>query len=60
MFANVLYLESPSGVGFSYGTINNYTSTDASTALNNYNFLQGFFTEYTEFQKNRFYVAGER
>jgi hypothetical protein len=33
--ANIIYLESPSGVGFSYGTNNNYTSGDKETAAGN-------------------------
>ena len=58
-YASIIYLESPSGVGFSYGTTNNYTSGDDSTSLDNYNFLQGFFAEYSEFATQRFYVTGE-
>jgi carboxypeptidase C (cathepsin A) len=58
-WANVVYLESPPGVGFSYGTNNNYSSTDASTAADNYAFLQGFFAEYPEFSTQRFFITGE-
>lgn len=57
-YASFIYLESPSGVGFSYGTTNNYTSGDVTTARDNYNFLQAFFKEYSEFAKQRFYIAG--
>lgn len=59
-FASIIYLESPSGVGYSYGTDNNYTAGDASTAKDNFDFLQGFFAEYNEFSTQRFFVAGER
>ena len=43
--ANVIYVESPCGVGFSYGTNlpSDYETNDNITAVDNYMFLQGFF-----------------
>lgn len=61
--ANVVYLESPKGVGFSY--CDNATkssecvNTDESTAQDAYEFLVSFFTAYPEFKKNKFYITGE-
>ncbi|CAG2116989.1 unnamed protein product [Medioppia subpectinata] len=57
--ANVLYLESPSGTGFSYDDNNNYTNTDESTALDNYLSLESFFIKFPQFKKNEFYITGE-
>jgi serine carboxypeptidase-like clade 1 len=61
--ANVLYLESPKGVGFSY--CDNATkssqcvNTDESTAQDAYEFLVNFFASYPEYKNNKFYITGE-
>merc|ERR1712232_288217 len=59
--ANVIYLEAPCGVGFSYGTNlpADYITNDNITALDNYEFLQGFFDVYDDFSSNEFWVTGE-
>lgn len=58
--ANVLYMEAPAGVGFSYVPgQTQYYADDYSTAINNYNALLSFFQEYTEFASNDFYITGE-
>ena len=43
--ANVLYIDSPCGVGMSYGTNlpADYETNDNVTAVDSYMFLQGFF-----------------
>lgn len=58
--ANIIYLESPIGVGFSYSANPKYTyhSNDSSTATDNYAFLQGWFKKFPEFLTNDFYVTG--
>ena len=56
--ANVLYLESPVGVGFSYDTNSNEIS-DESTADDNYSALQRFFEKFPQFSNNSFYITGE-
>merc|ERR1711934_1046875 len=49
--ANTLYIDSPCGVGFSYGEVpSDMENTDNGTAIDTYTFLQGFFDVYTEFQ----------
>ncbi|CAI5454236.1 unnamed protein product [Caenorhabditis angaria] len=60
-FANVLYLESPHQVGFSYSTTpNDYIYGDDLTASDNYNALVDFFTNiFPEYQKNQFFITGE-
>lgn len=59
LVANVLYLEAPAGVGFSYLPSKNYTTDDNMTALNNYQALLSFFTKFPEFKSNDFYITGE-
>jgi len=59
--ANVIYIDSPCGVGFSYGTNipSDYETNDNITAVDNYMFLQGFFDVYSEFASNDFWITGE-
>ncbi|KAH3763679.1 serine carboxypeptidase [Pelomyxa schiedti] len=58
--ANMIYLEAPAGVGFTYSDDpTDYTTGDDQTALDNYNFLVAWFKLYPEFQGNPFYVSGE-
>ncbi|XAR59136.1 Carboxypeptidase D [Bertholletia excelsa] len=59
--ANILFLESPVGVGFSYSN----TSTDYNklgdnfTALDAYEFLHKWFLKFPSYRTRAFYVAGE-
>lgn len=58
--ANVLYMEAPAGVGFSYTPgQTQYYANDVTTAVNNYYALLSFFEEYAEFSDNEFYISGE-
>jgi len=60
MNSNMIYLEAPAGVGYSYSdNTADYHTNDNKTADDNYQFLLNFFQEFPEFQKNDFYVAGE-
>ncbi|XP_057514100.1 serine carboxypeptidase-like 40 [Actinidia eriantha] len=59
--ANVLFLESPAGVGFSYS---NTTSDferggDKKTASDNYVFLLNWLERYPEYKSRDFYISGE-
>ncbi|KAH9404020.1 hypothetical protein TYRP_014534 [Tyrophagus putrescentiae] len=61
-FANMLYLESPVNVGFSYNSshlaevdmYNDEAATDAK-----YNALVSFFKKFPHLKKNKFYMTGE-
>jgi cathepsin A (carboxypeptidase C) len=57
--ANMLYLEAPAGVGYSYSSDGNYTTNDDETSLNNYVALQYFMNQFSEYSKNSFFITGE-
>ncbi|XP_069757048.1 lysosomal protective protein-like [Narcine bancroftii] len=57
--ANMLYLESPAGVGFSYSDSGDYATNDKQVAENNYLALLDFFRKFPNFTKNAFYIFGE-
>lgn len=59
--ANVLYLESPVAVGFSYSTDDNdyIGQNDNQTAEDNYAFLLSWFDAFDSFKENEFYISGE-
>lgn len=57
--ANMLYLEAPAGVGYSYAEDGNYTTDDDQTAHDNYLALQDFFKKFSKFAKNEFFITGE-
>ncbi|KAG4963366.1 hypothetical protein JHK85_040817 [Glycine max] len=61
LLANVLYLESPAGVGFSYSSNTSFYTlvTDEITARDNLIFLQRWFTEFPEYSKNDIFITGE-
>jgi len=58
--ANMLYIEAPCGVGFSYSnTTSDYTTDDNTTSLDNYNFIQKFLDTFPQYQGRDFWVSGE-
>ncbi|CAN8311970.1 unnamed protein product [Cochlearia groenlandica] len=59
--ANMLFLESPVGVGFSYSnTTSDYQKLDDDfTARDTYTFLCNWFERFPEHKRNTFYIAGE-
>ncbi|XP_034698648.1 serine carboxypeptidase-like 31 [Vitis riparia] len=59
--ANMLFLESPVGVGFSYSnTTSDYEKLgDDFTANDNYAFLHKWFLKFPSYRKRIFYIAGE-
>ena len=59
--ANVLFLESPAGVGFSYSnTTSDYDeSGDSKTAGDNYVFLLNWLERFPEYKGRDFYISGE-
>jgi hypothetical protein len=60
-FANVLYLESPAGVGFSVASDPSLLKTgDRQTALDVVDFLRAFFAAFPSLAGRDFWIAGER
>lgn len=58
--ANLLFVESPAGVGFSYSnTSSDYIVGDNITAADSYTFLQNWFNRFPEYRGHDFYIAGE-
>ncbi|XP_039173920.1 serine carboxypeptidase-like 40 [Eucalyptus grandis] len=59
--ANVLFLESPAGVGFSYSnaTADYRTNGDSKTAEDNYVFLLNWLERFPEYKNRDFYISGE-
>ncbi|GLJ07553.1 hypothetical protein SUGI_0069550 [Cryptomeria japonica] len=61
LLANILFLDSPAGVGFSYSrNKSDYDQNgDAQTAEDNYSFLVNWFNRYPNYKNRDFYIAGE-
>ncbi|XP_057953393.1 serine carboxypeptidase 1-like [Malania oleifera] len=59
--ANVIFLESPAGVGFSYSnTTSDYQRTgDKSTAKDSYTFLVNWLERFPQYKTRDFFIAGE-
>ncbi|KAJ8768682.1 hypothetical protein K2173_023586 [Erythroxylum novogranatense] len=58
--SNLIYVDQPTGTGFSYSTSDSDIRTDEAGVSNDlYNFLQAFFKAHPEFAKNDFYITGE-
>ncbi|KAF5201880.1 Serine carboxypeptidase [Thalictrum thalictroides] len=58
--SNIIYLDSPAGVGLSYSdNLDDYDTGDIKTAADTHTFLLKWFEQYPEFLPNPFYIAGE-
>lgn len=57
--ANVIWIDQPAGVGFSYGDVSEYDSTEKEVGEDMYQFLLSFFEKFSKYKKNDFYVFGE-
>ncbi|KAM7270151.1 hypothetical protein ACFE04_029365 [Oxalis oulophora] len=59
--ANMLYLESPAGVGFSYSTNATFYNSvnDEITARDNLAFLERWFDKFPQYKSRDFFITGE-
>jgi carboxypeptidase C (cathepsin A) len=58
--ANIIYVETPVGVGYSYSDFkDDYKTGDAETALDNYVLIRQFLDRFPERQSNDFYISSE-
>ncbi|CAG2179172.1 unnamed protein product, partial [Oppiella nova] len=57
--ANLLFIEGPAGVGFSYKKDGNYTTDDDESVANTYAALQVFYRRFPAVADSDLYVAGE-
>lgn len=59
--ANMLYLESPAGVGFSYSANKSFYGSinDAIAARDNLAFLEGWYEKFPEYKNREFFITGE-
>lgn len=57
--ANIMWIDQPSGVGYSYGDKVDMDHNETMVADDLYAFLQEFFTAHSEYLPNEFFVFGE-
>ena len=58
--ANMVFIESPVGVGFSFSTFpEDYRSGDASVARDNYELIQAFYVRFPQYRSNPMYISSE-
>ncbi|CAB9498418.1 Carboxypeptidase Y homolog A [Seminavis robusta] len=58
--ASILYIEQPSGVGFSYSdTKADYKTGDKQAASDNYELIRQFLERFSERKSNQFYISSE-
>jgi carboxypeptidase C (cathepsin A) len=58
--ANMLFIEAPAGVGFSYSDVpSDYVTGDNQTAFDNYNAILSFLDKFPEYNNNSFYITSE-
>jgi carboxypeptidase C (cathepsin A) len=58
--ANMVFIESPVGVGFSFSAYpEDYRSGDASVARDNYALIQAFYVRFPQYRSNPMYISSE-
>ncbi|XP_020554981.1 serine carboxypeptidase-like 18 isoform X2 [Sesamum indicum] len=58
--ANIIFIDSPVGTGFSYATTSQaYNTSDTKSVEHNYLFLRKWLSNHPEFVKNHLYIAGD-
>lgn len=58
--ANVLYIESPAGVGYSFGkTAEDRSHNDLSQSIDAFNAVETWFVDFKEYLPNKLFISGE-
>jgi len=57
--ASIIFVDQPSGTGFSYGSRDDYDVDEGEVSADMYSFLTDFFGNHSEYQNQDFYVFGE-
>eukprot|EP00262_Sarcandra_glabra_P016595 TRINITY_DN545_c0_g1_i1.p1 TRINITY_DN545_c0_g1~~TRINITY_DN545_c0_g1_i1.p1 ORF type:complete len:499 (-),score=77.72 TRINITY_DN545_c0_g1_i1:189-1685(-) len=58
--SNLMYVDQPTGTGFSYSTdLRDLRYGEKGVSDDVYDFLQAFFKEHPNYSKNKFYITGE-
>ncbi|CAL0303087.1 unnamed protein product [Lupinus luteus] len=58
--SNLLYVDQPTGTGFSYSTdVRDIRHDEEGVSNDLYDFLQAFFAEHPQYAKNEFFITGE-
>merc|ERR1712087_891346 len=58
--ANMLFIEAPAGVGFSFSDdVKDYSTDDNKTAIDNYNLIRGWLEAFPNYQSNNFFITSE-
>lgn len=57
--ANIVFMESPAGVGFSYSVDGSVKADDDSTAKQNHHALRSFLNKFPQFKDRPLYLTGE-
>ena len=58
--ANMVFIEAPCGVGFSYSdNSDDYKTDDATTASDNYKLVQAFMNRFPQYRSNDLYITSE-
>ena len=57
--ANVLWLESPAGVGWSYGSKADMTTNDDQQSIDALAALKSWYEKFPEFKENKLFISGE-
>lgn len=58
--SNLIFVDQPTGTGFSYSTdVRDYRHDETGVGNDMYDFLQAFFKEHPQYAKNDFFITGE-
>ncbi|KAH9257677.1 hypothetical protein BASA81_004135 [Batrachochytrium salamandrivorans] len=57
--ANLLFVDQPSGTGFSYGSASAAAKEEKAVAQDLYLFITAFITKYEQYQASKFFLFGE-